>query len=156
MRKIATRWAIAALATLGLSGFASAQSFTFESTTTDQTMLGMAPGTGPSGQHWTAEITTTFADGSSTTSTSECVAMSQPPNNSIFAMHGVCSGSADDGSWTSVMGCNPIGDTMAMGCVDGLYGMSGMFEGRSGGFTVHVNGATSHGTGEWYETVAEE
>ena len=69
MSRLSTRWAFVALAGIGLSGLANAQTFTFESTTTDQTMLGMAPGTGPSGQHWTADVTTTFADGSTTAST---------------------------------------------------------------------------------------
>ena len=67
-------------------------------------------------------------------------------------MHGVCSGEADNGGWTSAMGCNPIeSDPGAMGCVGGLYGTSGDFEGRGGAFTVHVKGETSHGVGEWYE-----
>lgn len=156
MSKLTTRWALAALATLGLSGLANAQTFTFESTTTDQTMLGMAPGAGPSGQPWTADVTTTFADGSTASSSTECVATSQPPNNNIFAMHGVCEGRAESGSWTSIMGCNPLGEgSMAMGCVGGLYGKSGMFEGMRGAFTAHVSGGISHGTGEWYEAEAE-
>ena len=156
MSKISTRWALAALAAIGVSGLVDAQTFTFESTTTDQTMLGMAPGTGPSGQHWTSEVTTTFADGTTTTAATECVATSQPPNNSIFMMHGICEGAADGGTWTSVMGCNPIGEgSTAMGCVGGLYGKTGDFEGMNGAFTAHVNGGNSHGTGEWYETAAE-
>lgn len=157
MSKITTRWALVALAAVGLSGLASAQTFTFESTTTDQTMLGMAPGAGPSGQHWTADVVTTFADGSTATSSTECVATSQPPNNSIFAMHGICEGSADSGTWASIMGCNPMGGgSMSMGCVGGLYGKTGDFEGMQGAFTAHVSGGTSHGTGEWYEAEAAD
>ena len=55
MMKSQLRWGLAGVAAIGLSGIAHAQSFTFESTTIEQTMLGMSPGTGPSGQPWTSD-----------------------------------------------------------------------------------------------------
>lgn len=154
MAKTAIRWAVILLALIGLTSIAAAQTFTFTSTSSDQTQIGMAPGTGPNGATWTSEGTVTFADGSVETTTSSCLSMSQPPNNSIFAMHGLCEGAGEMGGWTSIMGCNPMmDDSGRMTCVGGLYGTSGDLEGRSGGFNlvVHPNGGGAEGTGQWYD-----
>lgn len=154
MTKKAIRWAVIVLALIGLSSVAAAQTFTFTTTSSDQTQIGMAPGTGPGGSTWTSEGTVTFADGTVDTTTASCLSMSQPPNDTIFAMHGLCDGSGAMGGWTSIMGCNPMNDDSGrMTCVGGLYGTSGELEGRSGGFNLIIQAGDggAQGTGQWYD-----
>jgi len=143
--------AMISIATIGITACATAQGFTFTSTNNDQTQIGMAPGEGPSAGTWTSASTARFADGSTITSTSNCVSMSQPPNNTLFAMHSFCDGTSEAGDWTLVMGCSPMGDDSGrLACVGTLIGKTGDFEGRQGGISFMGDGDTSTGSGQWY------
>lgn len=143
---------MAAAAGLAL-GAASAQSFTFSSVSDETTNLGATTPAGTvGGAYWTGTTTAAYADGTETVSSFTCVSMTQPPRDAIFMMHGVCDLTAEDGTFTSYMGCNVLSeDPMEMGCVGGLTGKTGAYEGRGGSFTLHAKGETSAGTGQWYE-----
>ena len=134
------------------AGIATAQTFSFTTESDEPTMVGASTdAVSVGGQYWTGSTSTTFADGSTAASTSTCIAMQQPPNG-MFAMHGVCDGTGETGTYTSYMGCNPLNeDGSEMGCVGGLIGTSGDVEGRTGSFSMHIKDGAGTGAGLWRE-----
>ena len=141
-----------ASAVLGF-GSAHAQSFTFESKSSDPTVVG---GVGPAGQdyigaYWNAKTTAKNSDGSITKGKSVCVSMSQPPNSQIFDSHAACEVTATTGTFSVVFGCTLINaETGETSCVGGMAGKTGEFAGRRGNLTSHNKSEKSTGTGQWH------
>lgn len=146
------RFAALILASAMMAGAASAQAFTFTSTTDESTNLGTSTAQGTiAGAFWSGTTTTNYVDGGTVESTYQCVSMSQPPRDAIFMMHGVCDGTSEQGDYTVYTGCNLMNeDGTEMGCVGGLIGKSGEYAGRSGSVTIHAKDGASSGTGQWY------
>lgn len=154
-------WAGSGAALLAFAGPAAADdhgggmdSFTFESTSNELTQIG---GDGSKdnpymGAHWTGTSVGKLANGQETSSSFSCVSMTQPPNNSIFMMHMVCDITQESGSYSAVMGCQPLSDDAPnFSCIGGLRGKTGVFEGRRGSITNHAMGPKSSGTGQWFK-----
>ena len=142
-----------ASAVLGF-GTAHAQSFTFESKSSDPTIVG---GVGPSGQdyvgaYWTSRNTAKFSDGSTLKSKSVCVSMAQPPNGEIFDSHTACEITASNGTFSAVFGCTNINaETGETSCVGGMTGKTGDYVGARGNATIHTKQGKSTGTGQWFD-----
>ena len=144
---------LGATALLLASGAASAQTFSFTTTSDTPTAVGTSNGAVTVGAaYWTGATETTMADGTVMSSTSTCVSMLQPANSGLFASHGVCDGTGESGTYTAYMGCNPMNaEGTEMTCVGGLIGTGGDFEGRGGSFTMHVKDGAGTGAGLWRE-----
>jgi hypothetical protein len=93
----------------------------------------------------------TFADGKQVNENWTCIGVSQPPNSKIFDFHFACDSSGEAGSYSMIFGCNNIGDTGAQGCVGGLSGKTGWYEGKNGSTTWSGAGGTGMGTMQWSE-----
>ncbi|MFT5137397.1 MAG: hypothetical protein ACI9XU_001587 [Arenicella sp.] len=146
---VATLW-------LTLASVAMAQSFTFTSKNGEITQLG---GDGTNGvpytaMTWTGTATRDTGDGKTVKSTSTCIMMSQPPNDSLFSMHMVCDVTSSEGTFSTTVGCTVLNpETGATSCIGGMYGTGGTLKGRSGNITSHSksSGADATGTGQWFE-----
>lgn len=144
---------------IATSAGANAEMFTFASTNDEMTEVGaMGPdGTPFGGSFWTGKGKTTQADGSKSDYTYTCVSVSQPPRDSTFQTLGSCDVTASDGTFSVAMGCNWLdAERTGLGCVGGLMGKTGAYEGRRGAITNHASGGKSKGTGQWYEMAAAE
>ena len=141
-----------AIALAAMTTAASAQSFTFKAKRGDITQLGGIGTNGSlyTGGHWKGTYAATFDGEDVVTGTYECAATNQPPG--IFHMHAACTMTQPDGTFTSAWGCNPYDQKgMEMGCVAGLHGRSGRFEGLVGVASSHLKGADSDGSGQFYK-----
>ena len=98
-------------------------------------------------QDGTSEVT--FADGSRSSENWTCIGVSQPPTAKIFDFHFACDSWGEKGSYSMIFGCNNIGDTGAQGCVGGLTGKTGIYEGKNGSTTWAGTGGTGTGTMQW-------
>ena len=142
---------ISALAfTFGTVSAAQAQTFTVDSERKTQTTFGTASADARSyfGSHSTGKSKVTMADGTKVKGTWECVAMSQPPG--IFTMHIICENTGSSGNYTTVMGCNPLGEDNGISCNGGMRGKSGDYEGRTGSVSFQIKDADATGTGQWH------
>jgi len=133
---------------------AYAETFTFKSTNGDETQVG---GTTPEGMnyggsYWTGTGTSTNASGKKIKYSYKCISLAQPPRDAIFMLHGSCNVAAEDGNFSTVMGCNVLdAETREVSCVGGLNGETGAYEGRRGNYTNHAKEGKSKGTGQWFE-----
>ena len=143
---------ISGVAALCISTFASAESFSFTSTSEptsgisvalpDGRTVGIGSNKGVSAITW--------ASGATTENSFVCSTATQPESE-LFASTGVCEITDTDGSQGSIIfGCNPINeDGTETNCVGGLVGKSGIYEGRRGTIGWHGKVATSAGAGHW-------
>ena len=90
-----------------------------------------------------------MADGTITKGKWECVSMSQPPG--IFTVHVICENTSSDGNFTTVMGCNSLGEDKGMSCNGGMRGKSGDFVGKTGSVSFQLDGDSATGTGQWHK-----
>ncbi|TNE34714.1 MAG: hypothetical protein EP350_01385 [Alphaproteobacteria bacterium] len=91
----------------------------------------------------------TFSDGSTSKESWTCIGTSQPPNGKIFDFHFACDATGDAGSYSMIFGCNNGEAEGAQGCVGGLNGKTGKYEGKNGATTwAGVNG-NGMGTMQW-------
>lgn len=144
---------LAAVLAVTASNPAFAQSFTFESSGPPATTVGAtAPDGSPFGGSWlTGSGSTSWSDGAKAKYDYKCVAMTQPPRDTIFHSHMICDVAASDGNFSATFGCNPIAkDGSTMGCVGGLMGKTGRYAGKRGSVTNYRNGDKAMGTGQWY------
>jgi hypothetical protein len=144
---------VAAILAVATSSPAFAQSFTFESSGPPETNVGgTAPDGSAFGGSWlTGSGNTSWADGAKSKYDYKCVAMTQPPRDTIFHSHMICDVMANDGNFAATFGCNPVArDGSTMGCVGGLMGKTGRYAGKRGAVTNFRNGDKSSGTGQWY------
>ena len=149
LKTILSTAAIAIATTAG----AHAQMFTFESTNDEMTEVGAVgpDGTPFGGSYWTGNGETTWADGKKSKYSYKCVSVSQPPRDSTFHMLGSCDVTAPDGTFSVATGCNWLdAERSGAGCVGGLVGKTGAYEGRRGAITNHASDGKSKGTGQWY------
>ena len=132
----------------GVAHAADPEAFTVVVEGSSTTMIGVE--NGPWGVHVTNTGRTTWADGTVTTDTGECVGMGQPPNDSLFQAHQICNVEGKEGSFTVLMGCNPDPTNEgAMGCVGQMWGKTGIYKGRGGGITMYAKDGKGHGAGQW-------
>ena len=154
MRKIGLP--LVAGAALLAGGTAHAQSFVYDVTWDPvESIGGLEAEGGPQyqGGSVTGTYTATYADGSEDTGSVKCIGMDQP-DGGVFAIHLTCNVTGREGNATSVYGCNflgPRGPDTPLGCVGGIQGRTGPFEGRRGGLTMEwYSDEKSRGTGQWY------
>jgi hypothetical protein len=143
---------IAVLATISAASTASAQTFTFQAQDKDGVSVGTIDRNGqPMGGRYTnGTSNVTWADGKKTSDSYSCIALSQPPRDSVFMSHSICDASNSSGSYTAVWGCNFMDkERTEMSCVGGLYGKTGAYAGRGGTITFHGKGGVGTGTGQW-------
>lgn len=141
-----------AAASLVVSAPAQAQNFTFQATANAPTTVGGPTRNGEMalGASWTGTSVVTWPDGKKTTDSYTCISTTQPPNGKIFDSHVICDASGPVGKYSSVWGCNfTSADRTATGCVGGLYGRSGMYEGKGGAITFAGKNGNGSGTGQW-------
>lgn len=96
-------------------------------------------------------MTVTFSDGTSVDENWTCIGVSQPPNSKIFDFHFACDASGPKGSYSMIFGCNAIGKDGAQGCVGGLNGKTGSYEGKGGSTTWSGKAGNGMGTMQWSE-----
>jgi hypothetical protein len=133
-------------------GIAQAQSFTFESKNDPGTTVGTtAPDGSPvMGVYGTGTSNVTWPDGKKTVDKYACVSMSQPPHDSVFAVHMICDGKSAGGEYSVIAGCTyQNAERTALGCSGGMWGKSGMYAGRRGGITWSGSNMASTGVGQW-------
>lgn len=144
---------IALLGAMALgSGMAQAQSFTFESKNDPGTTVGAtAPdGSAIMGVYGTGTSTVTWPDGKKTVDKYTCVSMTQPPHNTIYAVHMICDGKSAGGDYAVVAGCQFMNaQRTELGCSGGLWGKTGSYAGRRGGITWGGSNSASSGVGQW-------
>lgn len=137
------------IAATALSFASAAQAGTgvYKTTGGDSTNVGTAESMGNM-QVGTSVVT--MDDGSSRNENWTCIGTSQPPNAKIFDMHFVCDIGSDAGTYSVSYGCqvlNPENETL--GCVGGLRGKTGVYEGMGGATTWSGTNGTGMGTLQW-------
>lgn len=146
-------WMIALAGAMALgSNPVLAQSFTFESKNDAPSIVGTtAPDGAPiMGVYGTGTSNITWADGKKTVDRYACVSMSQPPHNTVFAVHIICDGKNAGGDYTVTAGCQFLNAARTeLGCSGGMWGKSGSYAGKRGGITWHGSNAASTGVGQW-------
>ncbi|TNE43386.1 MAG: hypothetical protein EP341_11480 [Sphingomonadales bacterium] len=100
-------------------------------------------------QEGTSQVS--YSDGTSVSETWTCIGVSQPPNSKVFDFHFACDASGDEGTYSMIFGCNNIPDTDAQGCVGGLNGKTGRYEGKNGATTWSGVNGNGMGTMQWGE-----
>jgi hypothetical protein len=134
------------------SGTAQAQSFTFESKNDPGTTVGTtAPDGSPViGVYGTGTSSITWPDGKKTVDKYACVSMTQPPHDTVFAVHMICDGKSANGDYTVIAGCQfQNAQRTELGCSGGMWGKSGMYAGKRGGITWSGSNNASTGVGQW-------
>lgn len=92
---------------------------------------------------------TTMADGTKVNEKWTCISTTQPPHAKIFDIHSLCDVSSARGNYSIAFGCTIMSKEGALGCVGGLYGKTGEYEGKGGGTTwMGING-NGTGTAQW-------
>ncbi len=91
----------------------------------------------------------TYSDGTTENEKWTCIGVSQPPNAKVFDFHVVCEASGAGGSYSMIFGCNSINEDGLQGCVGGLTGKTGRYEGKSGATTWSGTRGTGMGTMQW-------
>lgn len=143
---------LAVIASLVLFAPAQAQTFTFQSTANAATTVGGPTRGGEiaAGASWTGTTSVTWADGKKTSDSYTCISTTQPPHAKIFDTHVICDSTGPTGKFTSTWGCNFVSaDRTATGCIGGLFGRSGMYEGKGGTITFSGKNGAGSGTGQW-------
>lgn len=110
-----------------------------------------APGTGRliQGGMQSGTSVSTAEDGTKINERWTCISTTQPPNAKIFDVHSLCDVSNSKGTYTITFGCTFTGSDGAMGCLGGLYGKTGWYQGKGGGTTwMGLNGSGT-GTSQW-------
>lgn len=125
---------------------------TYTTTGAESVTVGtQAPGSGRmiQGGMQKGKSVSTHADGSKVEETWTCISTTQPPNAKIFDVHSLCDISNARGTYTITFGCQIMDENGAMGCLGGLYGKTGWYEGKGGGTTwMGLNGSGT-GTAQW-------
>jgi hypothetical protein len=138
------------LVLLASASIASAQSFTYVSTSSapSTNVGGMGPDGRPFGAAAWSGTSELMMDGKKLSSNFTCVAMTQPNNAKVFDQHMICNGSDAGGTWTSVWGCSGAQPT-GMSCWGQLQGLTGGYAKRTGVITGSGKGAMQMGAGQW-------
>ena len=138
------------LVLLASASIASAQSFTYVSTSSapSTTVGGVAPDGRPFGGAAWSGTSELMMDGKKVMSNFTCIAMSQPNNAKIFDQHTMCNGSDSGGTWTSTWGCAGAQAT-GMSCWGHLQGLTGGYAKRIGVISGSGKGTMQTGSGHW-------
>ena len=148
--------ALAAIALGAMTTAAYAQTFTsaVEVVPNSNIVVGATP---PDAEHFfgrlnKSALTMTYASGRKVAGTGTCIAMSQPPRDSIFNYHRICDVVLADGAYTSISGCNFTSKSgTENACVGELIGTSGAYAGRHGVYNTHAVGTKTIQTGQWFD-----
>lgn len=137
---------IAAAAVFAMPTAALAGTSTYTTTGGPTKLLGTANYQG-SYQEGTSVVSK--SDGTTVNENWTCIGVSQPPNAKIFDSHVVCEAKGAAGSYSMIFGCNNIGENGMQGCVGGLNGKTGSYEGKNGATTWSGTNGTGLGTMQW-------
>ena len=127
---------------------AFAQTATFKTTGGESTVVGI---TGSIGSFQDGTSIATYSDGSTRNETWTCIGVSESPNNKVFDMLFVCDHNSEVGSYMIKFGCNNLNADGLRGCIGGIAGKSGIYEGKLGGATWSGTDGTGLGTIQWLE-----